>query len=134
MILQTSLADVSNNSHPLEECIMPNQSVGMRPRTIQVLRNHPFMLTGLASFFIFAPLVLLDLQPDSALFHGLVILWQTLGVGPHAAANLLARYAPNIPGWLDVALILILGLFPYAAADVALRRYRNRRVRSRVGR
>jgi hypothetical protein len=93
----------------------------------QWLRAHPFLFVGIASFFFFAPLVVLDLHPDSYLFSGLVVLWQTLGVGPHTASNLLAHYAPHIPKWLDVTLIVLLGLLPYAAADKILGHHRSRR-------
>jgi hypothetical protein len=101
---------------------------------MQWLRAHPFLLVGIGSFFFFVPLLVLDLQPESFLFRGLAMLWQSLGVGPHTASNLLARHAPNIPAWLDITLIVILGLLPYAAADTILRCLRSRRTRTRVPR
>jgi hypothetical protein len=98
----------------------------------QWLRTHPFLLVGIGSFFFFAPLLVLDLQPESSVLRGLVVLWQSLGVGPYTASNLLARHAPNIPAWLDAALIVVLGLLPYAAADAILGHLRSRRMRLRV--
>jgi hypothetical protein len=111
---------------------MPSLSVRPNSPTMQWLRTHPFLLVGIGSFFFFAPLLLLDLQPESSLFHGLVVLWQSLGVGPYTASNLLARHAPDIPAWLDAALIVVLGLLPYAAADAILKHLRSRRTRIRV--
>jgi hypothetical protein len=99
---------------------------------MQWLRNHPFLFVGIGSFFFFVPLLIFDLEPESFLFRGLAMLWQTLGVGPHTASNLLARHAPNIPAWLDITLIVVLGLFPYAAADAILRHLRSQRTRDRV--
>ena len=88
------------------------------------LRAHPFLLIGTSSFLFLLPLLVLDLQPESVIFGILAMLWQLLGIGPHTVANWLARLAPEIPGWLDVSLIVILGLLPYAAADAVLRRLR----------
>jgi hypothetical protein len=99
--------------------------------TMQWLRTHPFLLAGIGSFFFFASLLVLDLQPGSSVFRGLAVLWQSLGVGPHTASNLLARHAPNIPAWLDATLIVVLGLLPYAAADAILRHVRRRRTGTR---
>jgi hypothetical protein len=99
---------------------------------MQWLRNHPLLLVGIGSFFFFVPLLVLDVQPESSLFHGLAMLWRSLGVGPHTASNLLARHAPSIPAWLDITLIVVLGLLPYAAADAILRHLRSRSRRSRV--
>jgi hypothetical protein len=106
----------------------------LRPHSpaMRWLRIHPFLLAGIGSFFFLAPVLVLDLQPDSTLFHGLVVLWQFVGVGPHTASNLLSRHAPDIPGWLDATLIVVLGLLPYAAADALLRNLRSRRTRARV--
>jgi hypothetical protein len=113
---------------------MPSPSVRPHSPTVHWLRTNPFLLVGIGSFFFFAPLLILDLQPESSLFHGLVVLWQSIGVGPHTASNLLARYAPNIPQWFDVSLIVVFGLLPYAAADAILRHVWNRRTRIRVRR
>lgn len=106
---------------------MPSLSVRPHSPRMQWLRTHTFLLAGIVSSFLLAPLLVLDLQPESSLFRVLVVLWQSLGVGPHTAANLLARHAPNIPEWLDATLIVVLGLLPYAAADAILRRLRSRR-------
>jgi hypothetical protein len=100
--------------------------------TMQWLRTHPFLLAGIGSFIFFALLLVLDFQPESSLFRGLAVLWQSLGLGPHTASNLLARHAPNIPAWLDATLIVVLGLLPYAAADAILRHLRSRRRRIRA--
>jgi hypothetical protein len=110
------------------------RSLGARAHspTMQRLRTHPFLFMGIGSFFFFVPLLVLDLQPGSSLFRVLAMLWQSLGVGPHTASNLLARHAPNIPAWLDTILIVLLGLLPYAAADAAVRHLRSRRTRARV--
>jgi hypothetical protein len=99
---------------------------------MQWLRAQPFLLVGIGSFLFFVPLLVLDLRPESSLFRGLAMLWRSLGVGPHTAANLLARHAPDIPGWLDVLLIVVLGLLPYAAADSILRRLRSRPARTQA--
>jgi hypothetical protein len=99
--------------------------------TTKWLRTHPFLLLGIGSFLLFVPLLVLDLDPESLLFRGLAVLWRFLGVGPHTAANLLARHAPGIPGWLDATLVVVLGLFPYAAADAVLGQLRRRRPRTR---
>jgi hypothetical protein len=111
---------------------MPSLSVRSHSPMMQWVRTHPFLVVGVGSFFLFAPLLVLDLQPESPLFHGLVVLWQSLGVGPYTASNLLARHAPNIPAWLDATLIVVLGLLPYAAADAILRHLRRRRPRIRA--
>jgi hypothetical protein len=111
---------------------MPSLRVRPHLPTMRWLRTHPFLLVGIGSFFFFVPLLVLELQPESSLFHGLVVLWQALGVGPHTAANLLARHAPNIPAWLDATLIVVLGLLPYAAADAILRRLRSRRTHTQA--
>jgi hypothetical protein len=106
---------------------MPSLIVRPHSPTMRWLRTHPFLLVGIGSFFFFAPLLVLDLPPESSLFHGLAVLWQSLGVGPHTASNLLARHAPTMPAWLDATLIVVLGLLPYAAADAILRHLRSRR-------
>jgi hypothetical protein len=111
---------------------MPSLSVRPHSPTMHWVRTHPFLLVGVGSFFFFAPLLVLDLQPESSVFHGLVVLWQSLGVGPYTASNLLARHAPNIPAWLDATLIVVLGLLPYAAADAILRHLRNRRTHTQA--
>jgi hypothetical protein len=111
---------------------MPSLSVRPRSPAMHWLRTHPFLFAGIGSFFFFAPLLVLDLQPESFLFHGLVVLWHSLGVGPYTASNLLARHAPNIPAWLDATLIVVLGLLPYAAADAILKHLRSRRTRTRA--
>jgi hypothetical protein len=111
---------------------MPSLSVRPHSPTMQWLRTHPFLLVGIGSFLSFVPLLVLDLQPESSLFRGLVVLWQFLGVGPHTASNVLARHAPNIPAWLDATLIVGLGLLPYAAADAILRHLRSRRTHARA--
>jgi hypothetical protein len=111
---------------------MPSLSVRPHSPTMQWLRTHPFLTAGIGSFFFLAPLLVLDLRPESSLFRGLAMLWQSLGVGPHTASNLLARHAPNIPAWLDITLIVVLGLLPYAAADTILRYLRSRRTRTRM--
>jgi hypothetical protein len=106
---------------------MPAPNVSRRSPTMQWLRTHPFLLAGIGSFAFFVPLLVLDLQPESSLLHGLVALWQSLGIGPYTASNLLARHAPDIPAWLDATLIVVLGLLPYAAADAILGRLWSRR-------
>jgi hypothetical protein len=111
---------------------MPSLRVRPHSPAMQWLRTHPFLLVGIGSFFFLVPLLLLDLQPESSLFHGLVLLWQTLGAGPHTASNLLARHAPSIPAWLDATLIVVMGLLPYAAADAILRKLRSRRMHIQV--
>jgi hypothetical protein len=110
---------------------MPSLSARPHVPTMRWLRAHPFLLVGVGSFFFFAPVLVLDLDPGSSLFHGLVVLWQSLGVGPYTASNLLARHAPDIPAWLDATLIVVLGLLPYAAADAVLRNVRSRRSHTR---
>jgi hypothetical protein len=84
------------------------------------LRHFPFLLAGSASFAAFAVLLLADLPADSLASRAMVAVWQTLGAGPHQVANLLARQWPDLPGWLDALLILVLGLLPYLAADLLL--------------
>jgi hypothetical protein len=111
---------------------LPSLSVRPHSPIRQWLRTHPFLLVGIGSFFVFAPLLVLDRQPESSLFHWLVVLWQSLGAGPHTASNLLARHAPDIPAWLDATLVVVLGLLPYAAADAILRHLRSRRTRIRA--
>jgi hypothetical protein len=84
------------------------------------LRSFPFLLVGAGSFLLFGLLLLVELPADSPLFRVLALVWQTLGAGPHLVANLLARHLPDIPGWLDVTLIVGLGLAPYLAVDLLL--------------
>lgn len=102
-----------------------------RNRTVrQWSRAHPFLLVGLGSFL---PLLLLSsgaLRPESLASRVLVALWHTLGFGPHMAANLLARLAPEIHEGLDTILVIVLGLLPYLAADTLLAKLRAR-VRAR---
>jgi hypothetical protein len=116
-------------------CLASRQSVQRVTHSpSRLLRAHPFLLVGIGSFLFFVPLLVLDLRPESSLLRGLALLWQSLGVGPHTAANLLSRHAPDIPGWLDGILVVVLGLLPYAAADAILRHLRNRRTRTRASR
>jgi hypothetical protein len=89
------------------------------------LRDHPFLTLGAASFLLL--LALMVAEPPEPAARALGLLWRTLGSGPHLAANLLARHAPALPDWLDAALVVVLGLLPYAAADALLRRWRAAR-------
>lgn len=91
------------------------------------LREHPFLLLGIGSFAAFFALLLLEPPTGSRLFRGLLAAWQVIGFGPYTAANLLARFAPGLSGWLDAALVVVLGLPSYVAADAALARLRRRR-------
>lgn len=95
----------------------------------QWLRTHPFLLLGVGSLFLFLLLLAVDLPSGSLRLRMLVALWQVAGIGPHAASNLLARYAPGLPGAVDAALVVILGLLPYLGADAVLARARSRRRR-----
>jgi hypothetical protein len=99
---------------------------------VRLLRSHPFLLLGVSSFLFLLLLLMLDLAPESPLFRALAACWQVLGIGPRAVANLLARVAPDIPGWLDVTLVIVGGLAPYAAADALLGQFRTRRSRARA--
>jgi hypothetical protein len=123
---------VASDGYPYGRCFMPSVSVRPHMPTMQWLRRHPFLLVGIGSFFFFAPLLVLDLQPESSLFQGLVVLWQSLGVGPYTASNMLAHHAPDIPGWLDATLVVVLGLLPYAAADAILQRLWSRHKHTRA--
>lgn len=87
------------------------------------LRRHPFLSLGLGSFVFLA--ALLGLPTDSRLFPSIGVMWRLLGFGPHLSANLLARWAPGLPGWLDGPLVVLLGLLPYLGADALLARMRR---------
>lgn len=88
------------------------------------LRRSPFLALGLSSF-IFLLILGLELPIDSGFLRGIAVIWRFLGFGPHLTANLLARWAPDLPGWLDALLVVLLGLLPYLAADALLARRRR---------
>jgi hypothetical protein len=89
---------------------------------LRVVARHPFVLIAGLGLLAFGALVLIHPPLDSLGGRLTIGLLRTAGAGFYFAANLLARHLPNIPGWLDVSLIIILGSLPYAAADAVLRR------------
>lgn len=93
------------------------------------VKRNPALTAGLLSLPCFAALAATELPPESPHFRLLIGAWRVLGAGPHAAANLLARVAPALPGWLDVLLVVLLGAIPYLLADFALRRLLARKPR-----
>jgi hypothetical protein len=98
-----------------------------RGRTRSWTSRHPFLSLGLCSIPVFALLVLFEPPEGSPLLLALVALWQTLGFGPHAASNILAWAAPDLPAWLDLGLVVLLGAVPYLVADRLLRAIRAAR-------
>lgn len=98
------------------------------------LRTHPFLTLGIGTTVLLGGLLVLGFPAGSTGLRVLAMLWKTLGAGPYVAANLLARWAPGLPGWLDTTLVVVLGLLPYAAADWALAQFRERLTSRRQGR
>ncbi|QKK02858.1 MAG: hypothetical protein HND55_09505 [Pseudomonadota bacterium] len=89
-----------------------------RPRSLRRwLVDHPFLCVAILAGLIFAAMHT-NLVSGSAV----TTAWQYLGVGFHVTANVLARLLPGIPGWLDAAMVVVIGLLPYLVLD-ALWRY-----------
>jgi hypothetical protein len=89
---------------------------------VRVLSRHPFAALAVLGLAALALLALAVLPLDRAPGRVLVLLLHTAGAGFYGAANLLARHAPWLPGWLDASLVVALGAAPYLAADVLWRR------------
>jgi apolipoprotein N-acyltransferase len=87
-----------------------------------LLARHPFSALGALGLLALAGLAVGGVPVDHPAGDALVSVLHTLGIGFYWAANALARHAPWLPGWLDVALVLVLGAAPYLAADVVWRR------------
>jgi drug/metabolite transporter (DMT)-like permease len=89
------------------------------------LLDNPFLALAIIAAIAFAVLFFLQPAPESSLFRLLTTIWQTLGIGFHLAANLVARLIPDLPELLDVALVALVGLLPYLLADAIWRRLRR---------
>jgi uncharacterized protein (DUF2336 family) len=95
----------------------------------RLLAQHPFSAAGLTGLAAFAVLIAANLDLDTLAGAAVLALFRTLGASFHLAANLLAQHLPNLPGWLDAALVVLLGALPYPLADAAWRRLRRTRWR-----
>jgi len=94
------------------------QSQRKPPRSLRRwIIDHPFLCLALLAGLVFGAM-------HAGLIGGAAVTtaWQLLGVGFHATANALARWLPDIPGWLGIAMVIVFGLIPYLALD-ALWRY-----------
>jgi hypothetical protein len=67
-------------------------------------------------------------SPQAGAGRVLFWTWRVLAAPLHAAANLLAPLTDNWPDPLDAAAAVLLGLLPWALADVIWRRVRRRQV------
>lgn len=93
------------------------QSPRKPPRSLRRwVIDHPFLCVAILAGLTFAAM-------HAGLANGKAITaaWQFLGLGFHLTANLIARWLPDIPGWLDVAMVVVIGLIPYVAVDAAWR-------------
>jgi hypothetical protein len=89
---------------------------------MHLLARHPFSVLGALGLLALAGLAVGGVPVDHPVGAALVVVLHTSGIGFYGAANALARHAPWLPGWLDVALVLALGAAPYLAADALWRR------------
>ena len=95
---------------------------------VRLLQRHPFVTLALASLGLLLALMLWD-NPPATFAQNLGMLWRIVGWPFHFIANLLAREAPGLPGWLDATLVVALGILPYVAADCGIRLWQDSRRR-----
>lgn len=86
------------------------------PSLRRFIFDNPFLCVAIVAGLIFGAMYF-GLASDSIA----VAAWQLLGFGFHATANLLARWMPDIPGWLDALMVAVIGLVPYLVLDTVWR-------------
>lgn len=87
----------------------------------EMVRDNPFLC---AAFL--AGLSLAALESDVGSRAVFETMWAVLGFGFHLTATWPQKLMPGIPGWLGVAMGLVMGLVPYLIADFVWRLFRNR--------
>lgn len=93
------------------------QSQRQPPRSLRRwVVDHPFLCVAILAGLIFGAM-------QSGLLGGAAAstAWQILGFGFHATTNALARWLPDIPGWLETAMVAVIGLMPYLMIDAVWR-------------
>jgi len=86
---------------------------------IQWLVQHPFLTLA-----ILAGLVRAAMWLGIGSEHLLERAWLVLGYGFHVADNLLSSVLPDLSGWLELALIAVIGLTFYLLLDAVWQRLR----------
>lgn len=86
------------------------------PSQRRFIFDNPFLCVAIVTGLIFGAMLFDLLSGEAA-----VAVWRFLGIGFHATANLLARWMPDIPGWLDALMVAVIGLVPYLVLDTVWR-------------
>ncbi len=83
---------------------------------IQWVSHNPFL-----SIAILAGISLAALQLDLGNAGFIEACWRFLGYGFHVVGGFLSRILPDLHGWLELALIAVVGLGLYLLLDVIWR-------------
>jgi hypothetical protein len=79
--------------------------------------TRPFLIVGAAAFVSFGLIAAGAVPLDHPAGRAFYVVWRIAGAPFHVVANLLARYAAGLPGWLDAVLVISLGWLPYIVLD-----------------